>query len=425
VFRPRSLALLLALGCALVLAHLWDGYQMESAFGRAVAEEACAPHLAAWTGSIASAPPLAAGDGLRELRVVTYNLRYGIGPRWRPYARRQDVERNLRGIARAIAGAGGAPVDVVGLNEVDFGSRRSGWVEQAEFLATELKALTGYTYFVARGETWQRRLPGAEVRFGNAALVRHPVLAARNCMLGAPCEDESPAPGFLAAAVGGGLGRLVSSEPRGVLRVRIDFHGHPLDLLVTHLEAFGLARREDQAAEVLSRFVRPGATTLLIGDINGVPTAMTRVRPHKAADRTHDILTSGILVDARVHLAARIGAPDLAPWATYPAHAPQWPLDAVFATPDLAPLGAKVIGGLESDHRGLLVRYIPLSPEATEAHAAWHDGMRRHQLERIVACDLPESDAAHVRRVDWLKSGTRFLEVMGEGMPLPGATPRL
>ena len=60
------------------------------------------------------------------LDVATYNLHSGLGLRHAFFRRRADVEQNLRAIARALATAARDPAgpDVVGLNEVDFGSRR-------------------------------------------------------------------------------------------------------------------------------------------------------------------------------------------------------------------------------------------------------------------------------------------------------------
>jgi endonuclease/exonuclease/phosphatase family metal-dependent hydrolase len=395
---PGRFSLSAVLALALFLAHTLDSFQLSSGLGRAEASEACFRQAADWADPAAASPPVAVRAGIPPLRVAVYNLHSGLGPDWRLYAPRREVEHTLSALARRIAEAapGSDPIDAVALNEVDFGSRRSGWLDEAGFLADELQRLTGNAYAVARGETWRRDFPGLEVRFGNAALVRHPVLATESCILGKSCGGE-PAPArYAAVAAGTGLGRLFN-EPRGVLRVSVDFHGRPIDLLVSHLEAFLPSRREAQAAEVLERFVRPGATTVLLADTNTVPTAMTRQRPHLAADRTHDILTGGSLLDARIAAAARTGAGDLSPWATYPAEAPLWPLDGILATPDLAPLAVDVIGGRESDHRGLAARYGWATADAAAAQQRWRDILRQRQRSRLSACDLAEAGTERTR----------------------------
>jgi len=415
--RLRLYGLVLPLICAGVffIGNPWDSYQMESTFGRAAA--ATSERIPCWADDPAPAQ-LSRRSDLPPLRAVTYNLHSGFGSDWRLRASRSEVEANLRAIARRIAEAAPStsPVDVVGLNEVDFHSRRSGWIDEAAFLADELYSLTGRAYRVVRGETWRRDLPGLEVRFGNAVLVRHPVIDDHECELGLPCEEKRGNP----QDPSGGLFSRIFGEKRGIVRVRIDFHGRPVDVLVTHLEAFVMEQREVQAAEILRSHVRPGVSTVLLGDMNSVPSAMTSARKPFAADRTHDILISGRLIDARVSVAAREGAKDLSQWATFPSGKPEWPLDGIFATSDLFPGTVRVVGGGESDHRGLLVSYGWLDEKGTSKFGRWHDSMRRHQLARILTGDLSPSQPGRTRRIDWLASATGFGELMAEkgGHPL-------
>jgi endonuclease/exonuclease/phosphatase family metal-dependent hydrolase len=408
-FRLYSLALPLICMAVFTLGSPWNPFQMESVFGRPSIVDAASERLPYWMEEPAPAPLNQRSD-LPPLRAVTYNLHSGLGSEWRVFASRGEVEANLRAIARRIVEAAPAasPVDVVGLNEVDFRSRRSGWIDQAAFLADELYSLTGRIYKVVRGETWRRDAPGLEVRFGNAVLVRHPVIEEHACELASPCEEE---PGIPVNSGGNFLSRIFG-EKRGVVRVRIDFHDQPVDVLVTHLEAFVLKQREVQASEILRSYVRPGVSTVLLGDINAVPSVMTAARNPFAADRTHDILTSGKLVDARVSIAAGRGAEDLSAWATYPALEPIWPLDGVFATANLLPRAVRVIGGGESDHRGLLVSYGWLDHEEEAKYGRWHDAMRRRQLDRILHGDFDLPDTGSARRVNWLASATGFGDIL-------------
>ena len=353
----------------------------------AVADVTTAGHGAS-SGACADVAPWILADsvdGLDELHpdraetldVATYNLHSGLGGGFALFRSRARVEENLRAIARAIAGAarqGGAP-DVVGLNEVDFGSRRSGWLDEARFVADELQALTGVSYEVVRGETWRRDVPGFEVRFGNAALVRLPILESATCPFddldrcALPVSSDAPPP----ARRDGLLGRLLR-EPRGVIRVTVRVGDEPVDVLVTHLEAFAIREREAQAAALASRFVAPDRTTVLLGDMNAVPTVLTRGRWLFSDDRTHAILATGGLADASLSLASRLRQQSLATWATYPASAPVWGLDWVLGSVDLAPQDATVIGDGASDHRGLYVRYRRLRDVAEIAAARARHG---------------------------------------------------
>jgi endonuclease/exonuclease/phosphatase family metal-dependent hydrolase len=417
-FRLYSLALPLICMAVFTIGSPWNTFQMESVFGLASAADATSERLPYWMDDPAPAR-LSQSSEIPPLRAVTYNLHSGFGSGWRLFASRSEVKANLRAIARRIVEAAPvtSPVDVVGLNEVDFHSRRSGWTDQAAFLADELSSLTGYIYSVVRGETWRRNVPGLEVRFGNAVLVRHPVMEEHVCELGSHCVDES---GTTVDPAGNLFSRILG-EKRGIVRVRIDFHDQPVDVLVTHLEAFVLKQREVQAAEILRNYVRPGVPTVLLGDINAVPSDMTAARGPFAADRTHDILTSGKLVDARVRIAALKGLKDLSIWSTYPALEPEWPLDGVFATADLLPQAVRVVGADESDHRGLLVSYGWLDEEMAAKYGRWHDSMRRRQLGIIMNGDLGSPEPEVDRRVAWLASATGFGEIIAELMKKPVA----
>lgn len=382
-----------------------------SGFGSPKPAATCAARAAPWLAA-AVVPVAAEATVDRPLRAVTYNLHSGLGPSWTLYRSRATVESNLRGVAQAIAQSSAEPPDVIALNEVDFASRRSGGFDQARFMADELKRLTGATYTAVTGETWRRSIPGFEVRFGNAMLVRHPVLAQGACLYNdAGRCDPVMQPDALPALDAPGIFSRFTREARGLIKLTIDFHGQPVDVIGTHLDAFVMAEREAQAAHLLRRFVRTGRTTLLMGDINAVPTVLTQGRAYFAADRTHDILTSGELADARVLYAAERGLGDWRQWATYPANAPVWPLDAILGSLDLAPESVATVGTMESDHRGLAVQYrLSGDRAATAARRMRHDAIRREQLTQILRCDLAEAEP-YTAQVRWLIQGTGFLDV--------------
>jgi endonuclease/exonuclease/phosphatase family metal-dependent hydrolase len=304
-----------------------------------------------------------------RVRVVTWNLHSSLGPapRWR--RPRAEVERDLRAVAAAVAGSAprSSPVDLVGLNEVDFGATRSGNFDQAAFLADELERLTGERYEIVRNETWRRDVPGMRVRFGNALLSRHPVVDVACCLLddGHACEAEQAAtPDLPPLRVTGWLASMLS-ETRGVVRATVRLPGADVDVLVTHLEPFLKAEREAQAVHLRHRWVRPDRPTILMGDMNSVrpgPQHAGTVEALGAAvDRTWAALTSGTLRDA-----LRSFAPDET-FATYPARAPTRPIDWVLASEDFVPESARVLSGPASDHLGVAVGFGRLLPAASAA----------------------------------------------------------
>ena len=368
-FFAHARGVLVRLGVPLAIAAAVAG---GSVHGSDTARPACidqAPWVLAVPDDV-GAPDDATGTP--TLDVATYNVHSGLGLRTVLFRRRADVERNLRAIARSIAAAGrdaGGP-DVVGLNEVDFGSRRSAWIDQARFIADEIEAITGTPYRVIRGETWRRDVPGFEVRFGNAALVRLPLVDATTCFF-----DDLKACGIDSREAvpprrqnAGLLGRILR-EPRGIIRLTVRRDERLVDVLVTHLDAFAAREREAQASVLLSQVLRSDRTTVLRGDMNAVPTSLTSRRWMFSDDRTHAILATGELADACISLASLRGQRSLAAWATYPADAPVWGLDWVLGSLDLAPEDAAAIGGTASDHRGLAVRYRWLTDDAAIAGA--------------------------------------------------------
>ncbi|HEY8554096.1 MAG TPA: endonuclease/exonuclease/phosphatase family protein [Burkholderiales bacterium] len=400
-FKPLAAALVVLVVASFPL-------RSGSGFGQRFVSASCLAAGAPWMLGETAAAGAESPPAGPVLRLVTFNLHSGLGPGVGFYRTRATVERHLEGIAAAIVETAALP-DAVGLNEVDFEARRSGGFDQARYLADALERLAGARYTVVYGETWRRTLPGLEARFGNALLVRHSVLAQAACLYeDADACARGPAGDLPSLRAAGLLDRL-TREARGLVRATIDFHDAPVDILVTHLDAFALAEREAQAAHLVRRIVDPSRTTVVLGDFNAVPTVMTHERAFLAADRTHDILTSGALADARVLYAARVGVRDFAAWATYPASAPAWPLDGVLGSLDLLPADVRVVESPYSDHHGLYVEYRLLRDAAAIAdQRARHDAIRRRQLARIVDCDLVQAGAAQRR---WLATGTGFAEV--------------
>ncbi|HKQ31443.1 MAG TPA: endonuclease/exonuclease/phosphatase family protein, partial [Burkholderiales bacterium] len=326
------------------------------------------------------------------------------------WSSRATVERYLDGIAQAIADTNAAPVDVVALNEVDFSARRSGDIDQARYLADALQRIGGARYEIVYGETRRLAFPGFDGGFGNAVLVRHPIAERHACLYedARACglaDAPNDMPSLRAPGV---LSRLVR-EARGLIKLTLDFHGQRLDVIVTHLEALATPEREAQATHLVRRFIDPQRTTVVLGDMNAVPTMMTHLRDFAGADRTHDILTSGPLADARVLLDVRHGRTDFGAWSTFPALAPVWPLDIALGSLDLYPVEARVMDALHSDHRGFYVSYrLADDGAAIDTQRAAHEAIRAKQVAHFLRCDT--TGATRSAQLHWLRTATRFLD---------------
>ena len=163
------------------------------------------------------------------LRVLTYNIHIGRG---------LDGRYDLARIARVIREA---DADLVALQEVDRGTRRSQGDDQAAELA---RLLPGYTPFFAQA------MPHDGGSYGVCVLSRLPVQSTRAVSL----------PG------GGGCG------PRAAAVLEVSFAGAPLTFVGTHLENANREMRLRQAQALEAAVpLAPDARAILAGDFNAPP----------------------------------------------------------------------------------------------------------------------------------------------------------
>ncbi|MDO9471701.1 MAG: endonuclease/exonuclease/phosphatase family protein [Caulobacter sp.] len=223
-----------------------------------------------------------------KIRLVTYNVHRCVGT-----DRKLDVER----VAEVIAACN---ADIVALQELDVGRRRTGHVDQAHRLA-ELLRMKSHFHPAMYVE---------EERYGDAILTALPERLVR-------------------AGALPGLPRLRGLEPRGALWVAVDIGGGvELQVINTHL---GLVPREQQvqAAALIGddwmaaeAFIAPA---VLLGDFNASPFS-----------RTYRMLTS-VIRDAQ----SGLGRP---PTATFPSGFPFMRIDHVFVA------GAITVRAVESPY---------------------------------------------------------------------------
>jgi endonuclease/exonuclease/phosphatase family metal-dependent hydrolase len=164
------------------------------------------------------------------LRVMQFNIHAGV-------SRYGGV-----GLARIAAEIRAAHPDVVGLNEVDSGTIRSGHADEAAYLgrATGLRAVYGPNLFGYDGG-----------RFGNAILSRFPIRENHN----------TPLP------------RRPHSEPRGLLEATLRVGRRSVSFYSVHLSQGGRgAAQRVRQAEAVARAIRSsGHPTIVSGDLNSRP----------------------------------------------------------------------------------------------------------------------------------------------------------
>jgi endonuclease/exonuclease/phosphatase family metal-dependent hydrolase len=212
-------------------------------------------------------------------RIVTYNVHRCVGN-----DRRLDVGR----VADVLAGL--AP-DIVALQELDVGRRRTGGVDQAHEIAQRLDMACHF----------HAALTVEEERYGDAILTCFP----ERLMQVGPLPRYEPFPAL---------------EPRGALWVEVEIAGRPVQVINTHL---GLVPREQQrqaaflAGPAWLRHPNCEGPKILLGDFNATATSVVY--------RTFLGQLS----------AARTLARSKTPTATFPAPLPVLRIDHLFVSPEI------------------------------------------------------------------------------------------
>jgi endonuclease/exonuclease/phosphatase family metal-dependent hydrolase len=212
-------------------------------------------------------------------RIVTYNVHRCVGT-----DRRLDVARVAAVLAQLNP-------DIVALQELDVGRRRTGHVDQAHQIAQRLEM----------AHHFHAALQVEEERYGDAILTAYPERLVKT----------GPLPGYT---------RVKSLEPRGALWVEVEVGGRPLQILNTHL---GLVPREQQAQAAhlagAGWLEHPDCAwpTILLGDFNATASSVV-----------YRTLT------ARLQPARRL-ARRKQPSATFPSPLPVLRIDHLFVSPGI------------------------------------------------------------------------------------------
>lgn len=195
---------------------------------------------------------LLAGPGLAadSIRVLCYNIHYGQGT---------DGEYNLDRLAQVI---NDAKPDLVALQEVDVGVRRSGQVHQARELGKRTKMAVRY------GPT--QHYDGG--LYGNAVLTRLPILDVAIHPL--PYTASTP---------------QLTTYPRGAIAVIVRTpSGASLRFVSTHFQHNVAEDRLAEAKQVNRLFAQPNAPlTILAGDFNATPDSMPIAELSRHWSSTH------------------------------------------------------------------------------------------------------------------------------------------
>jgi len=235
-----------------------------------------------------------------RLRVATYNVHGCVG-----LARQRSEAR----IAEVIASMS---VDVIGLQELDMGRKRSAGVDQAEIIAKQL----GWNHL------FESAIQVVDEHYGIAMLSRYPLTHRRAIALP-------------------GKGSWYCRETRVALWAEAQTAAGPVQIINTHL-GLGRAERFLQARHLADLLgdVPPAQPLVLLGDFNSRPSsrALQLLRQH--------------LRDLRTAL------PATGPCRTFPARYPIAAVDHIFVNAALLPISLEVhraaLARVASDHYPLV-----------------------------------------------------------------------
>ena len=241
-----------------------------------------------------------------SLRVATYNVHGCVG---------MDGQRSESRIAEVIASM---PADIVGLQELDLGRKRSSGVDQASLIASQL----GWKYY------FHPAMHYGEEQYGDAIVSRFPIALER--------VEELP-----------GAAPFYCREKRVVIWMKAETDLGSVHFVNAH---FGLGRTERilQAERLVGPewlgSLSPTAPTVLLGDFNSVRTS-----------QAYRIIASA-LRDVRT-LVRPGGA-----FRTFPTRWPALAVDHIFVNAALHPTSLAVhrtpLARMASDHFPLVAELI-------------------------------------------------------------------
>ena len=194
--------------------------------------------------------PLAAAE---PLRVMTYNIQHGEGI---------DQKIDLARIAKVITAA---QADLVALEEVDRGVKRTAGVDEP----AELARLTGLTAYFDNNFHYQ----GGE--YGNAVLTRFPIKRAQNTH----------------------YRMLRPSEQRGVIQLVLDVRGRDVLFMATHIDYRADDSERliniDELKQIVTDATAAKLPVILCGDFNDIPGSRTHGKVKTFLTDTWEIVGQG------------------------------------------------------------------------------------------------------------------------------------
>lgn len=238
---------------------------------------------------------------IQQIRLLSYNIQAGtttgkyreyVTSSWRQVLPNNQRMANLDAVAELVNG-----YDIVALQEVDCGSLRSGFLNQAKYLATH----AGFDYWNHQGN----RKVGVIAHAGNGLLSR----------IRPESIDEHRLPGAIPG--------------RGAMVVRFGHGDQALWLVILHL-ALGRRARSQQLGYIAD-LIRDYRHVVVMGDLNTGPGSREL---RTFCDQAGLIIPAGDIL-------------------TFPSWDPQRAIDHILVSPEMDVASLEVLPVTFSDHRPL------------------------------------------------------------------------
>ena len=291
-------------------------------------------------------PPAASASLRGDFSVMTYNMAHANGIKDKPWQMRDAAyaRQKLRQLAHVLQQA---QADVVLLQEVDLHSARTGYVDQARWLAQQAH----YPYY-ACSILWEKNyLPYplwatpahhlGRMRAGNCVLSRYPIKRHSRLVF-----DKPRANPFWY-----NLGYI----DRGAQTVVLQVGGRRIAVVNAHLEAFDQTTRHEQAQQLAAWVKSLSLPWVLGGDLNAPPPEAAHKSDfnHKpqidyTTDRTIQLVRSGL--PQYQEALWQFKSPESS--LTFPSDQPNWQIDHLFTASQLHIVNARVVHEAKtaSDH---------------------------------------------------------------------------
>jgi len=277
------------------------------------------------------------------IKIVTFNIGflYGRGSEGSGYEHR-DIEFYEKALVHISKEMIHWDADIVFLQEIDFDSSRSHYIDQAKFIATK----AGYP-FVAEAISWEAnyipfpyfplRNNFGKMNSGGAILSKYPLSDHQVTLLTKPLSQP--------------WWYNLFYLHRYFQKVSVTIGDKKFNLMNLHLEAFDKANRKEQI-EILLEEVKKSKIDFIAGDFNMVPTSALKKSKFfndddYENDPSYELMKKSNLFEV---IPEEIYGKDEARFFTFPAWRPDRRLDYIWYNSSLKMMKAEVLPSASSDH---------------------------------------------------------------------------